>query len=413
MKRAARIRFGTPSGVHRVLWLAALMFSCAAVASAGTLTGVVRNGTTGKPAPGLDVILIQLQGGMQPVATTKSDADGRYMFDRPELSGAPMLVRVPYRGVNYHEPVPPGALTADVQVFEPTQDPKTITVTQHAIVFEPKDSALLVGEEYSITNQTKPPVAYYRTDGTFEFHLPAGAQLNQVSAWSASKMPLVQGTIDKGKDTLAVAFPFRPGENGVRLSYQMPYPSNQVLLHNTSPYAAARVLLVAPPGVQVLSAGFEPAGTQEGYNFLARDSVRAGTQLDISVSGAAAPASATATATASGEGQESANSRTGAEPAHVLPAQLDGLKWILIGGFALLFVLGVGFLWRKPQRAVAAEPKSAVLAETDRAVKGGLDEIKDSLFKLELRRQAGTISEEEYTRQRGRAEKFLRDLVKG
>lgn len=411
MTLVSRVSPGGRSRAHRFLWLAALVFSCAVGASAGTLKGVVRNGTTGKPGAGLDVILIQLQGGMQPVATTKSDAEGHFTFDRPEVGAAPMLVRVAYRGVNYHEPVPPGTLTADVQVFDPTQDPKTITVTQRAIVFEPKDSALLVGEEYAVVNQSKPPVAYYRTDGTFEFRLPEGAQLNQVSAWSAAKMPLVQGTIDKGKDKLAVAFPFRPGENGVRLSYQMPYPSSQTLLHTTSSYAAARVLLVAPPGVQVLSAGFEPAGTQEGYDFYARNSLPAGTQLDISVSGVGAPASATPAA--SGEGQEPANSRTEAEPAHVLPAQLDSLKWILVAGFALLFIVGVVFLWRKPQRTVLKEAKSAVLADADRAVKGSLDEIKDSLFKLELRHQAGTISEKEYARQRGHAEKTLRDLVKG
>ena len=39
--------------------------------------------------------------------------------------------------------------------------------------------------------------------------------------------------------------------------------------------------------------------------------------------------------------------------------------------------------------------------------------LKDTLFRLELRRQAGTISEEEYNQERARAEKVLRDLVRG
>ncbi|PYU16911.1 MAG: hypothetical protein DMG29_03015, partial [Acidobacteria bacterium] len=42
-----------------------------------------------------------------------------------------------------------------------------------------------------------------------------------------------------------------------------------------------------------------------------------------------------------------------------------------------------------------------------------LEELKDTLFGLELRRQAGTISEEDYARERGRAEDKLRELVKG
>ena len=42
-----------------------------------------------------------------------------------------------------------------------------------------------------------------------------------------------------------------------------------------------------------------------------------------------------------------------------------------------------------------------------------LDSLKDEVFRLELRRQAGTISEEEYAREKARIDKLLRDLVKG
>jgi hypothetical protein len=49
----------------------------------------------------------------------------------------------------------------------------------------------------------------------------------------------------------------------------------------------------------------------------------------------------------------------------------------------------------------------------NRKVQGGLDEMKESLFKLELRRQAGTIPEEDYAREHARIQKVLRDLVKG
>jgi hypothetical protein len=392
-----------------------LLILAAGGASAGTLTGVVHNGTTGAPGASLDVILIQLQGGMQPVATAKSDAQGHFHFDRPELGAAPMLVRVQYRGVNYHQPVPPGTSSIDVQVFEPTDKPSSVQVATRAIVLQPKGTSLLVGEEYSIQNHTQPPVAYYRPDGTFEFTVPQGAQLSQVSAWSAAGMPVVQGTIDKGKNTSAIAFPFRPGENGVRLSYEMSYPSNQTRLHTTSAYAVQRVMLVAPPTVQVLSAGFEPAGNEQGWNIYTRDSVPAGTPLDISVSGdAPAPSAGDAPA-------QDGNSRAGAADSatvQVFPGRLADLRWILVGGFSVLFMLGLVFLMRRPQPApvpIAASKASVSVrvAEVDREVKGSLDEIKESLFRLELRRQAGTITEEEYTRQRAQAEKVLRDLVKG
>src|SRR5579862_7995128 len=96
------------SKIARV-WALAILVCCASlVSSAGTLQGTVRNGTTGQPAAGVDVILIQLQGGMQPVGNTKTDAQGHFEFTHPQIGAEPMLVRAVYRGVNYHEPIPPG-----------------------------------------------------------------------------------------------------------------------------------------------------------------------------------------------------------------------------------------------------------------------------------------------------------------
>jgi hypothetical protein len=403
----------------------ALLVSAAATA-AGTVSGIVHNGTTNKPQAGADVILLRLQGGMEAVATTKADAQGHFQFDRPELGAQPMLLRVQYRGVNYHEPVPPGAATANVEIFDNTQDPGTIQVTHQEIVLQPNGQTLLVGEEFIIENQTRPPVAFYRADGTFTFSIPTGAQLNQVSAWGASGMPLVQGTIDKGKNKSAIAFPFRPGQNGVRMSFEMPYPSNETTVHTTAPYRAQRILVVVPPSVQVLSAGFQPAGSQQGWNIYSRENVAANTPLDIAVSGTAPPSSgagdsAGAPAGAGDAQNPSVNSRAeeGAESGGtLLSGRLEDLRWILTGGMAVLFALGLALLIRKPAPKEAAAEKtkkdsSPALADVDRQVQGSLDEIKENLFRLELRRQAGTISEEEYARQRGRAEKILRDLVRG
>ena len=63
--------------------------------------------------------------------------------------------------------------------------------------------------------------------------------------------------------------------------------------------------------------------------------------------------------------------------------------------------------------APAHETVRPNLAAVDAAVGSSLDALKDTLFRLELRRQAGTISEEEYAKERARAEKVLRDLVRG
>ena len=393
--------------LSRLFLTALLVLWAAAAVAAGTLTGLVRNGTTGAPAPGQEVILIRLQGGMEPVATTKSDAQGRYRFERAEIGQQPMLVRVNYRGVNYHQNVPPARDTANIEIFEPSADPSVLRVASHLIVVQPNGSLLLVGEEYSVYNRSKPPAAFYKAEGTFSFEVPEGGELTQVAAWGPAGMPVVQGTIEKGKNRYAIAFAFRPGENGVRVSYQLPYGTHQATLHNSSPYAADRLLVLAPPTLQVQGAGFSPAGTEQGWNVLARDAVKAGELVELSVAGTAPPPAATETAESPAPG--------GGPPGpgvsgtvRVLPGRLDDLKWVLIGGFAALFALGAVFLWRKPRSKTLATAG----AEMNRAVRHRLDEIKETLFRLELRKQAGTISEEEYAHKRNRAEKVLRDLVK-
>jgi hypothetical protein len=438
------------------LVLAVLVAASPRALRAGTVDGIVRNGTTNKVAAGADVILIQLQGGMQPVAKTKTDADGHYHFDNPQLGTGPMLIRVVYRGVNYHEPITPGKTTADVEVYEPTTAPTAFNVANHALILQANGSELMVGEEYLITNKTQPPVAFYKEDGSFDFNLPTGAEFGQASAWGASNMPVVQGTIDKGKDKMAIAFPFRPGESGVRLAYRLPYPGNHLMLRNVSPYAAERLIIAAPPTMQIAGTGISPAGQNQGFNVYTLDNVAANKAIDITVSGTA-PLQQNSGDGNSAEGADnsqnpSVNSRAadagdqGSAVASVtataIPARLDSLKWILTAGFAGIFVLGFMFLWLSSRSAQTSAPAEAPLAssasraartksasaaassnsvasesssvaQVDREIRGSLDELKDSIFRLELRHQAGTISTEDYARERTRLEQTIRGLVQG
>jgi hypothetical protein len=373
-------------------------------AAAGTLTGVVRNGTTGKPAAGADVVLLELQGGMDTVANTKTDAQGRYSLTHEQIGQRPVLVRVVYRGVNYHQNVPPGQLSADVEVFEPTAGVRDLRVTSRVLVVQPNGPELLVGEEYTIQNVSQPPAAYSKE---FEFRTPPGAEVAQISAWGPAGMPTVQGKITKGRDHYAVAFPLRPGKNGVRISYQLPYSTSQAAVGAPAFYPAERVMLIAPPTMQVSGTGFTPAGMEQGWNIYARDALPAGTPLEVAVSGTA-PAPSDSAAAGQGTAQQGA---TGANVT-TLPSRLHNLTWPLIAGFVALFAMGLFLLLRKPAPQAAGAAAQAQ-AQVEGEVRQGLDGIKDTLFRLELRRQAGTITEEEYARERARAEKVLRDLVGG
>ena len=414
------------------------------IAQAGTVHGTVKNGTTGKPAPGVPVMLIQLQGGMQPVANTQSDAQGQFTFDNPNLGTQPMLVRAVYRGINFHQPVPPGKSDVEVAVYEPTKDAKAIAVTTRVVFFQPNGTTLIVGEEYSLQNDTKPPEAYFRADGNFEFSVPEGAQLQQVAASGPAGMPVVQAPIDKTKGHFAIAYAFRPGENTVRYSYEIPYPNNTATVKiPPSAYAARRLLVVAPPSVQIAGEGLQPGGQEQGMAIYGRENLAANTTIAVNISGTAPPPSSNGPADQGQGGQEARGAAASANIQQV-PGRLDVLKWPLVAGFIGIFAVGAILLARKPVAVTVAPTENSAEAVTtsdsqprsksskkipvpasqgdtsapamenvNAAVAASLEYLKDQLFRLELRHQAGTIPDDEYAAERARAEKVLRDLVRG
>jgi hypothetical protein len=435
------MKLRSPKTWWRLFSAGVLLTLLSAAAQAGTVTGVVHNGTNGnKAASGVDVLLIQLQGGMNVVASTKTDAEGHYQIDNPGIGQGPMLLRAVYRGVFFHQPLTPGTSSVDITVYEPTTNPASIDVPLRLLVFQPNGDKLMVGEEYSIQNNSNPPSAYFKQDGNFEFTVPQGADLDQVSTFGPSGMPVRQGTIDKGKGRYAISYAFQPGQNGVRISYTVPYGGNQAQIREASTYDAQRTLLVIPPTMQVSSAGFNSAGSEQGYNVFSKESIKAGTGFDIAVSGTAPPPADASS------GQDQVNGRDSGSEATIesAPARLDDEKWILLGGLAAIFAVGVGLLLRKPvpelatasaappaksRRAQKAEQRAAAQAKATGAantpppappvervkqeVNSNLDSLKDTLLRLELRRQAGTITDAEYAVERGRAEQLLRDLVQG
>jgi len=408
---------------------ATLLFGAVA-AQAGVLHGTVRNGTTGKTVGGVEVILLQLQGGMQPVGNSRTDAQGKFTFDNASVGAQPMLVRAVYKGINFHTPLPPGRSDIEVAVFEPSKDPKTIAVGSRIVFFQPNGSMLTVGEEYAIQNNSQPPQAFFRSDGNFEFSIPDNAQLQQVAAAGPAGMPVVQAPIDKKKGRYAISYAFRPGQNTVRYSYEIPYPGDAATVKVPTVYPTARLLVVAPPSMQISGEGLQSSGQEQGMSVYSRENLTPATVVAVNVSGTAPPLQAGAAAADSGSQGQDAQSGAATVSVQQVPGRLDVLKWPLIGGFVVVFALGALLLTRKPVVAVvggpAAQPLgaraanaansgpvSAGMAQVDAAVGTSLDALKDQIFRLELRHQAGTISEQEYAQERARAEKVLRDLVRG
>jgi hypothetical protein len=220
----------------------------------------------------------------------------------------------------------------------------------------------------------------------------------------------------------------------------LPYTANTATLKLPTVYPGAKLIVLAAPTVQVTGEGLQPGGQEQGMTVYGRESLPANDLFTVNVSGTAPPPSPQGDATGGGPGQEQQGGGIVASPVTVtqIPGRLDVLKWPLVAGFVGLFALGAILLARKPVVAIAsgaayegpdvssgakkkiglpqaspAGSSSANLAEVDAAVSNSLDSLKDQIFRLELRRQAGTISEDEYAQERARTEKVLRDLVRG
>ncbi len=414
----------TLPALRRTLLATGLIFCAAGLAAAATLNGTVKNGTTNRPVPHAAVVLLQLQGGMVPVGHTQTDAQGHFQFTLAELGATPMLVEASYHGVAYYDSVPAGKTTSTVLVYDSTDSRKGIDIPSHTIVVRPNGNDLQVEEQYVVDNQTKPPLTFDAKGGSFTFELPKGAQNDQVSTSTASSsVPTLQKTIALSGGRRAINWAFRPGKNTVQISYDVPYSSNRATIATRSPYAATHVFLAVPPGVQVSSQGFDSVGSEEGYNVYLRQSVPAGTELAFAVSGVPSAGSS------SSSGQSaSAASGSGEAAVTTLPGRLHNLTWILAIGIGGLLLLGTALLWRRSAAQPVAEPSGATARPSNgprakrhdaaaesasREVEQKLDQIKDKLLQLELRHQAGTLSEEEYAVQRQQVEENLRTLLKG
>jgi len=81
----------------RILFCLLTPVSCLLAA----IEGIVINGSTGQPQPSVAVALVQPgQKGMQVIASSTSDANGKFSIDH-DLPPPPALLQADYKGVTY------------------------------------------------------------------------------------------------------------------------------------------------------------------------------------------------------------------------------------------------------------------------------------------------------------------------
>src|SRR4051794_20533912 len=99
------------------LLLPALLSALLSAASlSAAVDGTVTNRTTGKAQPGATVTLIKLGGGMETVASAKSDTLGKFSLAQDLQAGSPYLVQTLYQGVTYNKAIPPGSPSTGLAV---------------------------------------------------------------------------------------------------------------------------------------------------------------------------------------------------------------------------------------------------------------------------------------------------------
>ena len=107
--------------MKRILLLSLALFSVALLvretAFAQAITGVVTNGTTGKPAAGIEVVLVDPMQGMAELVKTTTDQQGKFSLKADAAQG-PRLVRAARDGVNYFRMAPPGTSNVAIEVYE-------------------------------------------------------------------------------------------------------------------------------------------------------------------------------------------------------------------------------------------------------------------------------------------------------
>jgi hypothetical protein len=233
------------------------------VSTLAAVDGTVINGTTGKPAPNTIVSLVQPgQGGMQTLASVKSDAQGMFKIDK-SVQG-PQLVQALYSGVLYNKVLMPGAPSTglEVIVFDATSKPGVAKVSQHFIVLQPSAKDMSVSE--GILYQGDPKLTFNdASNGTLHFYLPPEAKgIVSVTINAPGGMP-IQRPAEKTNqpNVYKVSYPIKPGETRFDLSYIIPSATPLTfagkILHNEGSSD-----LVVPSGVTITGDNLDLAGQE-------------------------------------------------------------------------------------------------------------------------------------------------------
>ena len=203
----------------------ALAFVFIPAALFAAIEGTVINGTTGKPEPSVKVSLVQPgAGGMQAIASSTSDASGKFSIDH-ELPPPPALLQADYKGVQYTQIQPPGRPTTGIQfqVYDSAAKPPQGMQMAHLIMIEPSPTSLEISETFLIRNESN-TTFQDSSNGTAQFYPPqAAGDKVSVSVTPPTQMTINRSAVKAAKPgSFKIDYPVRPGETRYDMHYTLP-----------------------------------------------------------------------------------------------------------------------------------------------------------------------------------------------
>jgi hypothetical protein len=409
--------------LRRVVLVAAIVAAFSGCAFADSITGIVTNRTTNKPAGGDDVVLIRLQQGMQVASQTKTDAKGRFTLEVPAGDNGIHLVRVTHDKANYFQPAPPGTQSVEVDVFNAAAKVTGVTSEANVMRLQTDESgkALHIIENFFLKNDSKPPLTQF-SDRSFEFYLPAGAVVEGSAALAPGGMPVQASPVPLSEPNhYAFIFPIRPGETRFQITYHLPYSGSfkfapRVMTPTDTIAIMMPKSMTFTPGP---SAPYSPVTEETTAQTYVARGVQPSQALDFTVSGTgqmprdtgAAGAANGADASAGAGGSAAGNTRPGGGLG--VPLDPEGAndpwakyKWWILGGLGLVMAVGAGIMLKN-----GPAPTVAPVMAASTVVAGGdslLVAMKEELFALETDKLQGKLTENEYLEQKAALEVVLR-----
>jgi len=433
----------------RAAMLALALIALSSFTTAQTLTGTVKNSTTGTPAAGDEVVLLKLAQGMEEAGRTKTDAKGQFTFKLDDAQ-APHLVRVIHQEVTYHRMAPPGTTSVELEVYDVGKKIDGIMVIADIMRIQAAQGQIEVIREFGVQNTSKPPRTQMN-ERNLEFYIPDGAQIisDSGTATTENGNPVKSAPVPEGeKNRYSFIFPLRPGLTRFEVAYQLPY-SGSANLDPKSLYPLEHFVVMTPKAMQftaaAASAGFKLINYPNEPNAAVQvaSNTTPGQNLAFKVSGQGTLEAQESGGQGSNEGGQSAGSSSGGGaqannrpggglgPPIDAPDPLQKYRWWILGGFAALLVVGGVYVASRQQSAARALARQ----KTDSSVSSAMQEeddyapaeilstpsvrsaarpssmlmegIKEELFQLEVERKQGQISQADYEKAKSALDQTL------